>query len=67
VEFRSIFRTPSKKFKILAIPDALAHRKSYEHGFMKKCDSPRHCNSPNSSRFDTSHYSGLLASRYAKI
>ncbi|RRT38753.1 hypothetical protein B296_00039516, partial [Ensete ventricosum] len=38
VEFRSVFRAPSQKFKILAIPNVLAHRKSYEHGFMKKYD-----------------------------
>ncbi|RRT45024.1 hypothetical protein B296_00043269 [Ensete ventricosum] len=53
VEFPSVFRAPSQKFiilaipnvlahgnsyKILAIPNVLAHRKSYEHGFMKKCD-----------------------------
>ncbi|RRT37107.1 hypothetical protein B296_00049989 [Ensete ventricosum] len=38
VEFRSVFRTPSQKFKILAIPNVLAHRKSYEYGFTKKCD-----------------------------
>ncbi|RZS24156.1 hypothetical protein BHM03_00057185 [Ensete ventricosum] len=39
VEFLSIFRVPSRKFKILAIPDILAHGKSYEHCFMKKCNS----------------------------
>ncbi|RZS05071.1 hypothetical protein BHM03_00035513 [Ensete ventricosum] len=38
IEFRSIFRAPSRKFKILAIPNVLAHGKSYEHGFTKKCD-----------------------------
>ncbi|RRT31297.1 hypothetical protein B296_00051265, partial [Ensete ventricosum] len=38
VEFRSIFHAPSRKFKILVIPILLAHGKSYEHGFMKKCD-----------------------------
>ncbi|RRT57159.1 hypothetical protein B296_00005288 [Ensete ventricosum] len=38
VEFRSIFRAPSRKFKILAIPDVFANRKSYEHGFAKKLD-----------------------------
>ncbi|RRT57160.1 hypothetical protein B296_00005291, partial [Ensete ventricosum] len=37
VEFRSIFHLPSQKFKILTIPDVLAHGKSYEHSFMKKC------------------------------
>ncbi|RRT68156.1 hypothetical protein B296_00009977, partial [Ensete ventricosum] len=38
VECRSIFHAPSQKFQILAIPKVLAHGKSYEHGFMKKCD-----------------------------
>ncbi|RWV79219.1 hypothetical protein GW17_00059677 [Ensete ventricosum] len=42
-EFRSVFRELSQKFKILAIPDVLAHRKSYEHGFMKKCDGHKLC------------------------
>ncbi|RWV77475.1 hypothetical protein GW17_00061679, partial [Ensete ventricosum] len=36
VEFRSVFHTPSRKFKILAIAKVLAHWKSYEHDFMKK-------------------------------
>ncbi|RZR91924.1 hypothetical protein BHM03_00020118 [Ensete ventricosum] len=36
VEFCSIFRTPSQNFKILVIPNILAHGKSYEHGFAKK-------------------------------
>ncbi|RZS19809.1 hypothetical protein BHM03_00052249 [Ensete ventricosum] len=43
VEFRSIFRAPSRKFKILAIPDVLAHGKSYEHGFAKKYDGHKLC------------------------
>ncbi|RWV87581.1 hypothetical protein GW17_00050410 [Ensete ventricosum] len=38
VEFRSIFHAPSQNFKILAIPNVLAHRKSHELGFAKKCD-----------------------------
>ncbi|RWW65077.1 hypothetical protein BHE74_00027637 [Ensete ventricosum] len=38
VEIRSVFRAPSQKFKILAIPDVLAHGKSYEHSFTKKRD-----------------------------
>ncbi|RZR92006.1 hypothetical protein BHM03_00020263 [Ensete ventricosum] len=37
-EFRSVFLAPSRKFKILAIPNVLAHGKSYEHGFAKKHD-----------------------------
>ncbi|RWV82732.1 hypothetical protein GW17_00055741, partial [Ensete ventricosum] len=43
VEFRSVFHAPSRKFKILAIPDVLAHGKSYEHGFVKKCDGHKLC------------------------
>ncbi|RZR71135.1 hypothetical protein BHM03_00003766 [Ensete ventricosum] len=35
VEFRSIFCAPSQKFKILAIPNVLAHGELYEHGFTK--------------------------------
>ncbi|RWW31135.1 hypothetical protein GW17_00004250, partial [Ensete ventricosum] len=38
INFRSIFRALSQKFKILAIPDVLGRRKSYDHGFMKKRD-----------------------------
>ncbi|RZR93449.1 hypothetical protein BHM03_00021957 [Ensete ventricosum] len=38
VEFRSVFHAPSRKFKILAIPNVLAHGKSYEHGFAIQCD-----------------------------
>ncbi|RWW55764.1 hypothetical protein BHE74_00037565 [Ensete ventricosum] len=36
VKFQSIFRAPSQKFKMLVIPNVLAHGKSYEHNFMKK-------------------------------
>ncbi|RWW46562.1 hypothetical protein BHE74_00047503 [Ensete ventricosum] len=43
VEFRSIFRVPSRKFKILAILDELAHWKSHEHGFVKKLDGHKLC------------------------
>ncbi|RZS19547.1 hypothetical protein BHM03_00051952 [Ensete ventricosum] len=43
VEFRSVFRAPSQKFKILAIPDVLAQGKSYELGFAKKCDGHKLC------------------------
>ncbi|RRT81771.1 hypothetical protein B296_00012068, partial [Ensete ventricosum] len=42
VEFRSVFRASSQKFKILAIPDVLAHGKSYEHGFMRKQNGHKH-------------------------
>ncbi|RWW86664.1 hypothetical protein BHE74_00004552 [Ensete ventricosum] len=43
VEFRSIFRALSRKFKILTIPNVLAHEKSYEHGFTKKRDGYKLC------------------------
>ncbi|RRT37106.1 hypothetical protein B296_00049986 [Ensete ventricosum] len=37
------FSCPSQKFKVLAIPNVLAHGKSYEHGFVKKCDGHKLC------------------------
>ncbi|RZR75747.1 hypothetical protein BHM03_00000232 [Ensete ventricosum] len=43
VKFRSVFHAPSQKFKILIIPNVLANRKSYKHGFMKKCDGHKFC------------------------
>ncbi|RWV83440.1 hypothetical protein GW17_00054953 [Ensete ventricosum] len=36
IRFRSVFCAPSQNYKILAIPNVLAHGKSYEHGFAKK-------------------------------
>ncbi|RWW00895.1 hypothetical protein GW17_00036104 [Ensete ventricosum] len=51
--FRSIFCAPSRKFKILAIPNVLAHGKSYEHGIVKKRDGHKLCaKSRAMSRFD---------------
>ncbi|RRT57161.1 hypothetical protein B296_00005286 [Ensete ventricosum] len=53
VEFRSIFHATSQKFKILAIPDVLAHRKPYMHGFTKKCDGHKFwCDVARRSSFD---------------
>ncbi|RWW75604.1 hypothetical protein BHE74_00016371, partial [Ensete ventricosum] len=43
VEFRSVFHAPSRKFKILAIPNLLAHWVSYEHSFVKKHDGHKDC------------------------
>ncbi|RRT35681.1 hypothetical protein B296_00038008 [Ensete ventricosum] len=43
VKFQSVFLAPSRKFKILAIPNVLAHGKSYEYGFMKKYDDHKLC------------------------
>ncbi|RWV88193.1 hypothetical protein GW17_00049738, partial [Ensete ventricosum] len=51
LEFRSIFRAPSRKFKILAIKDVLAHDKSYELGFMKKRDDHHLCAESSFDRF----------------
>ncbi|RRT34479.1 hypothetical protein B296_00058226, partial [Ensete ventricosum] len=33
------YYAPSRNFKILAIPNVLAHGKSYKHGFVKKRDA----------------------------
>ncbi|RWV77154.1 hypothetical protein GW17_00062057 [Ensete ventricosum] len=43
VEFGSVFRAPSRKFKIQAIPDVLAHGKLYEYDFTKKHDGHKIC------------------------
>ncbi|RRT85549.1 hypothetical protein B296_00005495, partial [Ensete ventricosum] len=51
VEFRSVFHAPSRKFKILAIPNVLANRKSCEHGFMKKRDGHKLCTKSSFNRF----------------
>ncbi|RWW71534.1 hypothetical protein BHE74_00020719, partial [Ensete ventricosum] len=53
VKFRLVFHAPSQKFKILAIPNILAHGKSYEHGFTKKHDSHKlYVKSSTKSSFD---------------
>ncbi|RWV94953.1 hypothetical protein BHE74_00017310 [Ensete ventricosum] len=51
VEFRSILRALSRKFKILALPNALAHWKSYEHDSMKKCDGHKLCTKSSFDQF----------------
>ncbi|RRT50694.1 hypothetical protein B296_00045057 [Ensete ventricosum] len=51
-EFRLVFHAPSQNFKILAIPNVLAHRKSYEYGFMKKRDGHKHCAKSSFDRFN---------------
>ncbi|RWV94779.1 hypothetical protein BHE74_00043393 [Ensete ventricosum] len=43
------FYAPSRKFKILAIPNVLLYGKLYEHGFVKKHDGRKLC---AKSRFD---------------
>ncbi|RWV94579.1 hypothetical protein GW17_00042870, partial [Ensete ventricosum] len=54
-EFQSIFRAPSRNFKILAIPNVLAHGKSYKQGFVKKCDGHKLCAKSSFDRFFTHH------------
>ncbi|RWW62109.1 hypothetical protein BHE74_00030785, partial [Ensete ventricosum] len=51
VEFRSICGAPSRKFKILAIPNVLAHWKSHEYGFAKKCYGHKLCSKSSFNRF----------------
>ncbi|RRT80957.1 hypothetical protein B296_00015264 [Ensete ventricosum] len=47
------FHAPSHNFKILVIPNVLTHRKSYEHGFTKKCNGHKLCTkSQTKSGFD---------------
>ncbi|RWW54164.1 hypothetical protein BHE74_00039267 [Ensete ventricosum] len=43
VTFRTVFHAPSRKFEILAIPKVLAHVKTYEPCFAKKCDGRKFC------------------------
>ncbi|RWV82506.1 hypothetical protein GW17_00055991 [Ensete ventricosum] len=61
VEFRSVFRAPSRKFKILAIHDVLAQGMSYEHGFTKKRDGHKLC---AESGFDSFFVHRLRNSKY---
>ncbi|RZS19039.1 hypothetical protein BHM03_00051382 [Ensete ventricosum] len=65
VEFRSVFRLPSQKFKILAIHDVLAHGKSYEHGLMKKRKGHKLCTKSRAeSSFDRFFMHRLRNSKY---
>ncbi|RRT43080.1 hypothetical protein B296_00027670 [Ensete ventricosum] len=65
VAFRLVFRAPYRKFKILAISDELAHGKSYEHGFIKKCDGHKLCAMLRSeSSFDQFFAHHLRNSKY---
>ncbi|RRT43170.1 hypothetical protein B296_00050312, partial [Ensete ventricosum] len=62
---RSIFCALSKKFKILVIPNVLAHGKSYEHGLVKKCDGHKVCTKSSAkSSFDRIFVQRLKNSKY---
>ncbi|RWV79306.1 hypothetical protein GW17_00059575, partial [Ensete ventricosum] len=64
-EFHSIFRASSQKFKTLAIPNVLAHGKTYEHGFVKKHDGHNVCAKLRSkSSFDRFFVHRLQNSKY---
>ncbi|RWV86647.1 hypothetical protein GW17_00051426, partial [Ensete ventricosum] len=58
-EFRSIFLAPSRKFKILAIPNILANGKSYEHDFVKKYDGHKLCAKSSFDQFFVHHLINL--------
>ncbi|RRT39295.1 hypothetical protein B296_00050984 [Ensete ventricosum] len=65
VECQSIFGLPSRKFKILAIPDVLAYGKSYKHGFTRKHDGHKLCaKSRAKSSFDRFFMHRLENSKY---
>ncbi|RWW42994.1 hypothetical protein BHE74_00051399 [Ensete ventricosum] len=55
VEFRSVFHAPSRNFKIFSIPNVLSHRKSYVHGYMKKCNGHNLCTESCFDRFFMHH------------
>ncbi|RRT53250.1 hypothetical protein B296_00047231 [Ensete ventricosum] len=65
VEFRSIFGAPSRDFKILAIPNVFTHEKSYEIGFMKKCNGHKLCAKSRFDRFDRFFMHRLIISKYS--
>ncbi|RWW56366.1 hypothetical protein BHE74_00036924, partial [Ensete ventricosum] len=58
-EFRSVFHALSQKFKILVIPNVLAHGKSYEHSFVKKYDGHKLCAKSSFDRFFMHHLVNL--------
>ncbi|RWW35330.1 hypothetical protein BHE74_00059749, partial [Ensete ventricosum] len=50
-KFRSVFRAPSQKFKILVFPVLLAQEKSYKLAFAKKRDGHKLCAESSFDRF----------------
>ncbi|RZS24508.1 hypothetical protein BHM03_00057586, partial [Ensete ventricosum] len=68
VEIRSVFRAPSRKFKILVFPVLLAHGKSYKLAFAKKYDGQKLCaKSRAESSFDRFFMHHLENSKYWQI
>ncbi|RRT45877.1 hypothetical protein B296_00009928 [Ensete ventricosum] len=65
VSFRSIFRAPSRNFKIMVIPNVLVDGKSYEHGFTKKRNGHKlYAKSRAKSSFDRFFVHYLRISKY---
>ncbi|RWW49460.1 hypothetical protein BHE74_00044374, partial [Ensete ventricosum] len=60
-KFRLVFHAPCWNFKILAIPNVLAHGKSYENGFVKKRNGHKLCAKSSFDQFFTHH---LRISKY---
>ncbi|RRT35675.1 hypothetical protein B296_00038011, partial [Ensete ventricosum] len=56
-KFHSVFCAPSWKFKILAIPNVVAHGTviNFEHGFAKKCDCHKLCTKSSFDQFLVHH------------
>ncbi|RWW46155.1 hypothetical protein BHE74_00047949 [Ensete ventricosum] len=42
VEFRSVFRAPSRKFKILANPNVLAHEPSFDRFYVHRLGNSKY-------------------------
>ncbi|RWW82068.1 hypothetical protein BHE74_00009489 [Ensete ventricosum] len=55
VDFQLVFCLSSRRFKILAIPNVLALRKSYELSFMKNRDGYKLCAKLSFDRFFMHH------------
>ncbi|RWW66994.1 hypothetical protein BHE74_00025590 [Ensete ventricosum] len=51
IEFQSVFHLSSRKFKIQAIPNLFAFRKSYELSFMKKRNGYKLCTQSSFNQF----------------
>ncbi|RWW73415.1 hypothetical protein BHE74_00018743 [Ensete ventricosum] len=60
-----VFHSPSRIFKILVIPNVLAHGKSYEHSFMKKTMVINFAQSHTKSSFVSINF--FIPSRKLKI
>ncbi|RZR85937.1 hypothetical protein BHM03_00013014 [Ensete ventricosum] len=60
-----VFRALSQHFKILAMPNVLAHGKSYKHDFVKKCNGDKLCAKSRFDRFFRFIVQRLRISKYS--